>query len=87
MLASCVAAPRAGHLEMVLHIFAYIEKKHNSRLVFDLPYPKIGIREFKECHWRELYGNMTKAIPANAPVPEGKEVDVRMYVDSDHTGD
>ena len=30
---------------------------------------------------------MTEAIPPNAPDPRGKSVDLRMWVDSDHTGD
>ena len=30
---------------------------------------------------------MTKDIPPNAPDPRGKSVDLRMWVDSDHTED
>jgi hypothetical protein len=45
------------------------------------------MREFKECDWKEFYGDVTEAIPPNAPVPRGKEVDIRLYVDSDHAGD
>jgi hypothetical protein len=39
MLASCVAAPQRGQLDTVFHMLAYLEKKHNSRLVFDPTYP------------------------------------------------
>jgi hypothetical protein len=87
MLASCVAAPREGHLDAVFRIFAYLEKKHNSRLVFDPSYPDIDMREFKECEWKEFYGDAKEAIPPNAPKPRGKEVDIRLFVDSDHAGD
>jgi hypothetical protein len=87
MLASCVAAPREGHLDAAFHMFAYLEKKHNSRLVIDPTYPNIDMREFKECQWKEFYGDVKEAIPPNAPAPRGKEVDLRLYVDSDHAGD
>ena len=33
------------------------------------------------------YGDVTEAIPPNAPDPRGKSVDLSMWVDSDHTGD
>jgi hypothetical protein len=87
MLASCVAAPRKGHLDTVFHLFVYLEMKHNSRLVFDPTYPDIDMREFKECDWKEFYGDVKEAIPPNAPEPRGKVVDIRLYVDSDHAGD
>jgi hypothetical protein len=67
-------------------MFAYLEKRHNSRLVFDPTYLDIDMREFKECNWKEFYGNVMEAIPPNAPTPQGKEVDVRLCVDSDHAG-
>ena len=35
MLASQMALPRIGHLNTVLHVFAYLKCKHNSRIVFD----------------------------------------------------
>ena len=34
-----------------------------------------------------MYGNVTEAIPPDAPTPHGKEVDLHLYVDSDHAGD
>mgnify|MGYP000061512350 CR=1 FL=1 len=40
-----------------------------------------------DAEWKEFYGDVTEAIPTNAPEPHGKEVDVRMMVDSDHAGD
>ena len=72
---------------MVFHVFAYLEKKHNSRLVFDPTYPDIDMQQFKECDWKDFYGDVKEAVPPNAPVPRGKEVDIRLFVDSDHAGD
>jgi hypothetical protein len=34
----------------------------------------------------EFYGNVEEAIPPNMPPPLGKDVDLRMMVDSDHAG-
>ena len=34
-----------------------------------------------------MYGDVKEAIPPNAPTPRGKDVDLRLYVDSDHAGD
>ena len=87
MLASHLALPREGHLEAVYHIFAYLEKKHNSRVVFDPSYPLIDLSKFKECDWKAFYGDAIEAIPPNAPKPRGLEVDLRLFVDSDHAGD
>ena len=35
MLSSHLAMPRQGHLEQPFHIFAHLNKYHNSELVFD----------------------------------------------------
>ena len=87
MLASHLALPRRGHLEAVYHIYAYLALKHNTRLVMDPTYPIIDMATFKECDWREFYGDVHEPIPPNAPPPRGKEVDLRLFVDSDHAGD
>jgi hypothetical protein len=79
--------PREGHLDALLHLFAYIEKKHNARVVFDPSYPMIDMSVFKECDWKHMYGDVREAIPPNAPEERGKEVDLRLFVDSDHAGD
>jgi len=42
---------------------------------------------FKKCEWQDFYRDAVEAIPPNAPKPRGKEVDLRMMVDSDHAGD
>lgn len=52
MLSSYMADPWKGHLETVFHIFAYFEKKHNSRLIFDSSYPDNDMHQFKECDWK-----------------------------------
>jgi hypothetical protein len=87
LLSSHLAYPREGHLDAALHIMAYLRAKHNSRLVFDPTYPEIDMTVFQQCDWKEFYGDVSEAIPTDAPEPLGKDVDVRMMVDSDHAGD
>jgi transposase len=87
LLASQLAMPRSGHLEAVFRIYAYLDKKHNSRMVFDPTYPEVDMGSFKECDWKEFYGDVKEAVPPHAPTPRGKEVDLRLFVDSDHAGD
>ncbi len=86
LLSLHLAYPHEGHLEEALHVMAYLQQKHNSRLIFDPSYPDIGMTSFKECDWREFYGKVAKAIPVDALEPLGKDVDLRMLVDSDHAG-
>ena len=87
LLSSHLALPREGHLEAVHHLFAYLEKKHNARMVFDPTYPDIELDDFKECDWKPMYGDVTEAIPPNRPKARGKVVDLRLFVDSDHAGE
>ena len=87
-LSTFLAMPREGHLEAVFHVFNYLEKRHNLRIVFDTRYPTIDMTAFKDkCDWKSLYGKAREAIPPAAPTPCGKDVDIRMFVDSDHAGD
>ena len=87
LLTSQLANPRKGHQEAAFHIYAHLKNRHNSRMVFDPTYPDIHMTVFKECDWKHFYGEIKEAIPFNAPKPRGKEVDLRMFVDSDHAGD
>jgi hypothetical protein len=87
MLSSYLAYPHEGHLEAAIHVMGYLRLKHNTRLVFDPTYPHIDLDSFTTFDWTEFYGDVTEAIPTNMPKPLGKEVDLQMMVDSDHTGD
>ena len=69
-------------------MMGYLKWKHNSRLFFDPTYPDIDFDTFNDgAEWKKFYGDVTEAIPPNAPDPRGKSVDLRMWVDSDHAGD
>jgi hypothetical protein len=87
MLAAHMAAPREGHLRAVFQVFAYLNNKHNARLIYDPTYPRIDPNLFKsDENWTTFYGDVKEAIPRIAPTPRGRSVILRMFVDSDHAG-
>ena len=88
LLSSQLALPRDGHLCAAFHVFGYLKRKHNSRMVFDPTYPNIRQGAFLDGKdWKDFYGDIKEAIPPDAPKPRGKEIDLTMFVDSDHAGD
>ena len=62
VLSSQLVLPRDGHLDAVFHMFAYLEQKHNARLIFDPTYPTIDMTVFKECDWKHFYGDVKEAL-------------------------
>ena len=87
-LSSHNAYPQEGHFVSALYMMYYLNGKHNSCLALDLTYPTIVYEDFEtEKDWTDSYGNVNEAIPPNAITPLGKSVDLRMMVDSDHSGD
>jgi hypothetical protein len=87
MLSNYLCLPREGHLEAVFHVFAYLGLHHNARVVFDLTNPDVDMGTFIKTDWKSMYGDVKEIIPSDAPVPRGKEVDLRLFVDSDHAGE
>ena len=68
-------------------MMGYLKGRHNSRLAMDPNYPTVKEDSFKSQYWSQQYGDIKEAIPINTPQPIGKEVVLRMMVDSDHVGD
>ena len=66
---------------------ASIRQNYNSRMSFDPTYPFINMNNFKECKWKYFYGDLKGAISTNAPDEKEKEVDLRVYVGSNHSGE
>ena len=87
MSALHLALPREGNFESVLNIVSYIQGNHKSRFDIYPTYPEIDHASFKKLKWVDFYGIVKEAIPLNMPDPRGKDVDLRMYVDSNHSGD
>ncbi len=88
MLASHMALPRRGDLDQLYHIFAYLNKHHNSEIVFDPTPPEIPDNLFGKHDWlHTVYGNCHEELPNHAHTPRGSGFIMRAYVDSDHAGD
>jgi hypothetical protein len=87
MLSSQLRCPRDGCLKAVRHIFACLDNKHDSRMVFDPRHASINMGSFKESDWRDFCGGVSKPAPPNMPHPHGKEFEIHLCVDSDHASD
>ena len=66
-LSSCVVMPQEGHMQQVLHIFAYLKIHHNARLVFDPSYPEIKEEVFGKRDWSSMYDTDKEPITVNTP--------------------
>ena len=89
MLASHLAMPRQGHMNEVLHIFAYLKKNHNAEMVFDPSDPDIDPNEFQRRDWEatEFGDDLEEILPENKPKPLGLGIIMRAYVDADHAAE
>ena len=56
-------------------------------MAYDPLYPTIDMNVFKPNDWKSFYGKVKESIPSNAPELRGKDVDLRLYVNSDHAGE
>ncbi len=87
LLASYLMAPRQGHLEQAIHVFAYLKKYNRSKLVLDYTIPCFDSSSyFKKSDWSQYYPDAAEPIPSNAPQVRGKEVTTTCFVDADHAG-
>ncbi len=86
-MASQVASPWEGHLNALLHMFGFLQICHNSWMAYDLSYPTIDMDVFKPNDWKSFYGNVEEFIPSNAPELRRKDVNLRLYVNSDHAAE
>jgi hypothetical protein len=86
MLAAFLAAPRRGHFDAVMHIFAFLDHHPRCRLVFDDSYVDIT-NELPDQDWRDFYPDAAEAIPPNAPEALGRKMQMTCFVDADHAGD
>jgi hypothetical protein len=79
--------PREGHLDAMYHLLTYLSLYQNARVVFDPTYPDVDMRAFINTDLKPIYGDVKKETPQNYPVTREKEIDIRLFVDSDHAGE
>jgi hypothetical protein len=86
LLSSHMCQPRVGHLEQVLHIFAYLKHHENSHMVLNPNYVTWEAEIFNQQAWTEFYKDAKEQVPTNAPSPRGHAVQINAFVDADHAG-
>ena len=87
MMSSHLPLTREGHLEQVLHIFAYLKKYHTSELVYDPSEPVVDENDFERRDWASSeFGHEEgkEEFPANMPEPRGHGFIMSTIVDTDH---
>ena len=90
MMSSHLTVPRKGHLNQVLHIFAYLRKYHNTVLVYDPSDPVVEQDVFERRDWTSSeFGAVQgkEEVPSNMPEPRGLGFIMHVKVDADHTSD
>ena len=90
MMSSHLALPREGHLEQVLHIFAYLKKYHSTEIVYDPSDPCVEESQFEVKDWTSSeFGHIQgqEEVPENMPEPRGKGFVMRAKVDANHASD
>ena len=87
LLSAYQASPRIGHLEQIIHIFAYLKKNPKLTLYFDPQLPRIDVNMFQgdEQHdFLELYRDAKEDTPLLMPRPRGNPVVMTAFVDASH---
>ena len=90
MMSSHLAMPRKGHLNQVLHIFAYLRKCHNTELVYDPSDPVVEQDVFEQRDWTSSeFGTEQRKeeVLSNMPEPRGLGFVMCAKVDADHASD
>jgi hypothetical protein len=86
LLSSYCMQPQRGHLDQVFHIFGYLKRNKRATFMFDESYVDWDENSFETHDWSDFYRGATEHIPANAPTPLGKPVQINCFVDADHAG-
>ena len=71
LMATYMAMPREGHLQMLYRMFAYLKAHPKRKLGFDPAHPTVNETRFKKCDWHDFYRDAKEAIPGDMPVPRG----------------
>lgn len=85
-LSSYLVAPRDGHLQAALSVFAYLRKHKDQIMIFNPALMKVLETDFSPPGWADFYGDITEEIPLDLPEPLGQSVRITGYVDADHAG-
>jgi hypothetical protein len=83
-LSNYLCLPDHGHLDAVFDASAYPTLHHNAMVVFDTNCPTIDMGAFIKTDWKSMRRNL---FLLKLMFPVGMEVDLRLFIDSNHAGD
>jgi len=87
LLSQYQANPRAGHLEALYHVYAYLKSHLDmGRIAFDSKSPVVNESAFHTADWTEFYGDVQEELPPKMPKPRGNPVTISAFVDANHAG-
>ena len=83
------SAPREAHLELALHIFGYLKRNLNRRLIIDSrPLTIDESLHTVPCDWAEEYPDASEEIDhSRLPTPYGDPFETSIFFDADHAHD
>jgi len=89
VLSQYQASPREGHMQQLLHIFAYLKKKPKISLYMDPGLPNIDYSEFRtnKDDFKEYYRNTKEIMPHRMPDSRGHKIVTTAYVDASFASD
>jgi hypothetical protein len=86
LLSQQLALPRVGHLEIVYHVFAYLNRYDKSRIIFDPTDPMPVTPTTAKPDWSSFYPDAEEELPPKMPEPLGNPVNIYVFVDANHAG-
>ena len=86
LLSQYQASPREGHLEQVLHVFAFLKKHSKLTLYMSPELPRYDYGDFRtrKEDFAEIYRDAEELMPHRIPMPRGRSVITTAYVDASH---
>ena len=86
LLSQYQANPREGHLEQLLHIFAFLKRHPKLTLYLSPELPRIDYGDFrtKRGDFAEIYRDAEELLPHRMPMPRGRDLEITAYVDASH---
>jgi hypothetical protein len=86
LLSQYQASPREGHLEQLLHIFAFLKKHPKLTLYMSPEIPRMDFGNFRTSgeDFLEIYRDAEEQSPHRMPVPRGSSMTTTAFVDASH---
>jgi hypothetical protein len=86
LLSQYSASPREGHLEQLLHIFAFLRRHPKLTLYLSPELPLMDFGEFttQRTDFNEIYRDAEEPMPHRMPMPRGRSVVMTAFVDASH---